>query len=375
MKHVKLFEQFTANEAYIGPFVFNDSMSDEELKAMYNDALSGYANWQKGFKYPKSDYKKVYQEIEKILKKRGVSIDEAVFIEFLNKDKNFKKDTKHFKSYDEAVKWAKANFDKFNPDMIKYESLKIDELRLTSYGVKDLLKAVNNRLDLLPQLGFDKFKDVIHHLKYGDQEEQNELRDKLKELGVNVAYESKVNEGELNSKVAKKLTIGDTIKTDKHTYTITDFGQKANAFRQFQVEDEAGEIYQIQVSLYGSNSIGVGAGRSLNFRDEVLEALGVNVVYESKVNEAKVIDRDEMIKWIQQYMRLVKTTEEFDGSTGGIWVSGENMDLFKGKRIYDYYNETRAYHLGVLSSWEKELDKRGWYSEWYDAGTVMIWQN
>jgi hypothetical protein len=75
------------------------------------------------------------------------------------------------------------------------ESLKIDELRLTSYGVKDLLKAIQSRLDLLPQLGFDKFKDVIHHLKYGDQEEQNELRDKLKELGVNVAYESVVNEG------------------------------------------------------------------------------------------------------------------------------------------------------------------------------------
>jgi len=92
-----------------------------------------------------------------------------------------------------------------------------------------------------------------------------------------------LNEGELNSKVAKKLTIGDTIKTDKHTYTITDFGQKANAFRQFQVEDEAGEIYQIQVSLYGSNRIGVGAGRSLNFRDEVLEAL----VNESIVTEGK----------------------------------------------------------------------------------------
>lgn len=94
-----------------------------------------------------------------------------------------------------------------------------------------------------------------------------------------------------------------------------------------------------------------------------------------EINEAKVIDKDEMIKWIQQYMKFVKTTEEFDGSAGGIWVSGENMDLFKGKRIYDYYNETRAYDLGVLSSWEKELDKRGWYSEWYDAGTVMIWQN
>lgn len=104
--------------------------------------------------------------------------------------------------------------------------------------------------------------------------------------------------------------------------------------------------------------------RNLDIKNESLE-----------INEAKVIDRDEMIKWIQQYMKFVKTTEEFDGSTGGIWVSGENMDLFKGKRIYDYYNETRAYDLGVLSSWEKELDKRGWYSEWYDAGTVMIWQN
>ena len=121
--------------------------------------------------------------------------DEAVFIEFLNKDKNFKKDIKHFKSYDEAVKWAKANFDKFSPDMIKYESLEIDELKLTSYGVKDLLKAVLNRLDLLPQLGFDKFTDVIHHLKYGDQEEQREIHDKLKELGVNVVYESlEINE-------------------------------------------------------------------------------------------------------------------------------------------------------------------------------------
>jgi hypothetical protein len=60
------------DEVFIGPFVFNDTMSDEELKAMYDGALDGYANWQKGFQHPKSDYKKAYQEIEKLLKKRGV---------------------------------------------------------------------------------------------------------------------------------------------------------------------------------------------------------------------------------------------------------------------------------------------------------------
>jgi len=38
----------TVDEAFIGPFVFNDSMSDEELLGMYNGALDGYANYAKG---------------------------------------------------------------------------------------------------------------------------------------------------------------------------------------------------------------------------------------------------------------------------------------------------------------------------------------
>lgn len=46
---------------------------------------------------------------------------EEVYIEFLNKEKGFKKDTKYFNSYEEAVEWAKQNFEKFNPDMIKYK--------------------------------------------------------------------------------------------------------------------------------------------------------------------------------------------------------------------------------------------------------------
>ena len=67
----------SVTEAYIGPFVFNDKMSDEELKDMYDAALDGYANYSKGFQHPKSKYKQAYQEIEKILKKRGVSVDEG----------------------------------------------------------------------------------------------------------------------------------------------------------------------------------------------------------------------------------------------------------------------------------------------------------
>jgi len=73
-KHTGLPE--TVDEAFIGPFVFNDSMSDEELLGMYNGALDGYANYAKGMHYAKSDYKKAYQEIEKILKKRGITVAE-----------------------------------------------------------------------------------------------------------------------------------------------------------------------------------------------------------------------------------------------------------------------------------------------------------
>jgi len=49
--------------------------------------------------------------------------EEKVYIDFLNKKKGFKQDRIKFNSYEDAVKWAKKNFDKFDRDMIKYESV------------------------------------------------------------------------------------------------------------------------------------------------------------------------------------------------------------------------------------------------------------
>jgi hypothetical protein len=456
------------------------------------------------------------------------------------------------------------------------ESLKIDELRLTSYGVKDLLKAVNNRLDLLPQLGFDKFKDVIHHLKYGDQEEQNELRDKLKELGVDVAYEALVTEAvsrdtkiyqiatpapqsvlvreledlfgddyrhivtEFNDDEAyesvlvfnltkndiKRIQeeIGDvliweySIKKGKEisesAVTESVFAFKTDNIEQLHFETdpktaeemkielgkmqgEVSKIKQIESAEYSlrrfRKEIGYGNGKDVGvflpgsydasvsklgdgphkkavkavkwnqrkydqwledmasnggaenafdmaqnaknerglidwvrkqFRGEDplqriqwdIEAFVESVIsegiskdrmikqieralkdgtsifklpmdtqkyyhknksdFESLVTEAKTLDRDEMMDWLDQTLTFTRTSEEFDGSKDGIWTTGENGEQYKGKRIYDYYSEDyKNRTFGVLNSWEKELNKRGWYSEWYDAGTVMIWPN
>jgi len=49
--------------------------------------------------------------------------EEKVYIDYLNKQKGFKQDRVKFNSYEEAVKWARKNFEKFNSDMIKYESI------------------------------------------------------------------------------------------------------------------------------------------------------------------------------------------------------------------------------------------------------------
>lgn len=107
-----------------------------------------------------------------------------------------------------------------------------------------------------------------------------------------------------------------------------------------------------------------------------IEDGGGQVVWnESVINEAKELSRDEMMDILKNKYKFtfVKTTEEFDGSKGGIWTSGESSPMLGGKKIYNYYGEGAAYELGVLKKFEQAIDKLGWYSEWYDAGTVMIW--
>ena len=83
--------------------------------------------------------------------------------------------------------------------------------------------------------------------------------------------------------------------------------------------------------------------------------------------------REQVIKWVSKYFNTVQLTEDFNGDEGGIWLSGEGEETYSGLPIYKYYSESSMYELGVLTKWEEQLQKKGWYSEWYDAGTVMLW--
>lgn len=97
-------------------------------------------------------------------------------------------------------------------------------------------------------------------------------------------------------------------------------------------------------------------------------------LFENFLNEGKSADRDIVIKWIEKTMNVAGTSEDFNGSPGGIWLCGECDDEYKGDVIYSYYSEDyKNRTFGTINTWEKELKKRGWYSQWYDAGTVMVY--
>tara|TARA_R110001632_G_scaffold223706_2_gene355686 strand:- start:741 stop:2423 length:1683 start_codon:yes stop_codon:yes gene_type:complete len=50
---------------------------------------------------------------------KGGEVNEA-YVDFMNKKKGFRPDRKYFKTYEEAEKWARKEFDRFNSDMIGY---------------------------------------------------------------------------------------------------------------------------------------------------------------------------------------------------------------------------------------------------------------
>jgi hypothetical protein len=113
--------------------------------------------------------------------------------------------------------------------------------------------------------------------------------------------ESVVDEGTISPKMVNSFKIGDKIKTQKDTYTITGYGSKTGATRDFEAENGKGEQCNLRVSLRGTSGIQVAAGKSLNFPEQ-------QEMLESVVNENEHLD---LSKW------KVGDTVEF--SNGEIW--------------------------------------------------------
>jgi hypothetical protein len=136
--------------------------------------------------------------------------EEKVYIDFLNKAKGFKQDRIKFNSYEEAVKWARQNFDKFSPDMIKYESVnegttKKDIEKLTSY--KDLFKFFKDNKSKLNKKYTNDIEDEIGALKYLESDYKRGDADREEVL---IAVE------EIQDLIKKSLDIKESVNEGKY---------------------------------------------------------------------------------------------------------------------------------------------------------------
>lgn len=88
--------------------------------------------------------------------------------------------------------------------------------------------------------------------------------------------------------------------------------------------------------------------------------------------------REKMMEILKTKYKFshVRTSEEFysdKDNNKSIWMSAENGEQLNGKRIFDYWTmDTKHYDIGVLKKFEEQIQKLGWYCEWYDCGTMII---
>ncbi len=59
-------------------------------------------------------------------------------------------------------------------------------------------------------------------------------------------------------------------------------------------------------------------------------------------------------------------SEPIDGE--GLWISGEGHPT-----LFNYYSERWYDSFGVEPKLKQFVEDNGWYFEWYDTGTMMLW--
>jgi hypothetical protein len=71
-------------------------------------------------------------------------------------------------------------------------------------------------------------------------------------------------------------------------------------------------------------------------------------------------------------VKVSGTASEFYGakaSNEGIWVAAEYTPS-----LFDYYSSAWGDTFGVEPKLNQMVEDNGWYFEWHDAGTMMVWE-
>ena len=88
-------------------------------------------------------------------------------------------------------------------------------------------------------------------------------------------------------------------------------------------------------------------------------------------------ERDALMDALEaKYGIKARTTEEFGTGPGGVWLSGESdvpMDS-DGLPMFDYYLDMDPYEFGVHPEFSSFVSQYGFFPEWNDPGTLMLWR-
>jgi hypothetical protein len=72
-------------------------------------------------------------------------------------------------------------------------------------------------------------------------------------------------------------------------------------------------------------------------------------------------------------LHVCGTTDEFYGcknDNNGIWIAADS-----NPEMFDYYSERWMNTFGVDPKLNEVVESNGWYFEWYDPGTMMVWES
>jgi hypothetical protein len=169
----------------------------------------------------------------------------------------------------------------------------------------------------------------------------NTVKKSVKKFNSSEEVKGTVYEAMISSSGAKGLKIGNKIKTQNGTYTITGFGSQTNATKDFEATNEKGKKFNLRVSLRGASGIQVAPAPSLNFpeKEEMLESI---------VNEAKTYKKGDKLK-----IKL-KNGKEFD-LTFDSYGRQKGMAFGKFKDGSGEY-DTKPFSLDTIK--EEQLDEK-----------------
>lgn len=192
----------------------------------------------------------------------------------------------------------------------------------------------------------------------------------LKELNTILGVKESVTNEALAAASQDKLTNHDTLTAKVNATLISN--ARNGVLKKMTEPGGKTHYWNPETKEYVAKTVTYN-GKGEYLYSDALDADG-NLT-ESFMNEAKSSNREEIMDLMEtKYkIRSVRPSEDFNGQTEGIWIAADNDEELSGNKIFDYYNRNAKYSNGVLTQLRTAIEKKGWWFEWNDPGTIMIW--